>query len=60
MSEVKSTKIKVKSKRREKDLDIQDDEDELELSSWGDAEQYAKSNFGETAYHTSRFDNDWN
>lgn len=38
-----------------------DEMEELgDINQWGDASSYAATMFGDVAYNTSRFDNDWN
>jgi|TARA_Y100000015_G_scaffold5979_1_gene5406 hypothetical protein len=32
---------------------------ESNMYQWTDASKYAKEYYGETMYHTTRFDNDW-
>jgi|TARA_B100000085_G_scaffold284457_1_gene317612 hypothetical protein len=32
---------------------------ESNMYQWTDASKYAKEYYGETLYHTTRFDNDW-
>lgn len=32
---------------------------ETNIYQWTDAPKYAKEYYGETLYHTTRFDNDW-
>ena len=38
-----------------------DEMEELgDINQWGDASSYAATMFGDVAYNTNRFDNDWN
>ena len=40
--------------------DALEDEELGDINQWGDASSYAANMFGEVAYNTGRFDNDWN
>ena len=33
--------------------------DQENINQWTDASKYAQQYYGETLYHTTRFDNDW-
>jgi len=55
------TKVKVTTPKR-RGRPSKRDQQELadDLQYWGDSKSYARDYVGDVAFHTTRFDNDWN
>lgn len=56
MQALRARKTVVKKAKREFMQIPKDDEN---VYAWTDAPKYAKEYYGETMYHTTKFDNDW-
>lgn len=58
----KTVESKCEPKRRGRPPKSKQEFDDLDenVNHWGDAKSYAKDYVGDVAYHTTRFDNDWN
>ena len=57
---IKTTNVPKRSVGRPRKVKTDDMEELGDINQWGDASSYAKNMFGDVAYNTSRFDNDWN
>lgn len=51
-----STKVMTSVKAKKAEIDIPE---ESNMYAWTDASRYAKEYYGDTLYHTTKFDNDW-
>lgn len=51
-----STKVMTAVKAKKAEIDIPE---ESNMYAWTDASRYAKEYYGDTLYHTTKFDNDW-
>jgi hypothetical protein len=56
-----NAKIKRNAKVRRTETPVMDRsyDDNMNINQWTDASKYAKEYYGEVAYETTRFDNDW-
>ena len=51
-----SAKVMATVKPKKAEIDIPE---ESNIYAWTDASRYAKEYYGDTLYHTTKFDNDW-
>ena len=56
-----NAKVKRNAKVRRTETPVMDRsyDDNMNINQWTDASKYAKEYYGEVAYETTRFDNDW-
>lgn len=58
MAMVRQQSAKVMKAVKPKKVEI-DIPEESNMYAWTDASRYAKEYYGDTLYHTTKFDNDW-
>lgn len=56
-----NAKVKRNAKVRRTETPVMDRsyDDNMNINQWTDASKYAKEYYGEVAFETTRFDNDW-